>query len=80
MSKEVLSLMKQMGIPAEELLGELKELVKQHTVTTGEGGKPLSKPIPPTPRELEAMASKLITATHLAGVEPWVEKQLVALL
>ena len=72
--------LEEMGIPATALVKELREAVKAHTVTTGEGGKTLKDPIAPTSAEVESLASKLLNGAHLAGVEVWVEKQLVALI
>lgn len=77
MSRKILE---EMGVPASKLLAELKELVEAHTVNTGEGGKTLTKPIHPTRADVLALASKVVDSSHLAGVEAWVEKQLVALL
>ena len=77
---KALSVMEEMGIPAKVLVGELKALVKSHTVTTGDGGKPMppDKHVHPTREQVEGLASKLVTSAHLAGVEAWVEKQLAA--
>jgi len=79
-SKESVALMEEMGIPAKALVADLKELIKAHTVTTGEGGKPLAKLIAPNAKEVEALASKIVTGAHLSGVEAWVEKQLASLV
>jgi hypothetical protein len=79
-SKEKLDVLEEMGVPVKQLVTDLKAAVKAHTVTTGEGGKPLAKPIVPTKEERLALASKLVQGSHLAGVEKWLEEQLVSLV
>ena len=79
-AKPTMKQLEDMGVPAAALVKELRASVKAQTVTTGEGGKALSKPLKPSAAAVEAMASKLILPVHLVGAREWVVKQLVALV
>ena len=80
MSKGNAALLEEMGVPVGDILSEFESLVKAHTVTTGEGGKKLEKPIAPSKTEKLALLRKVVTPGQLAGVEAWVENQLAGMI
>ena len=80
MSKGNAALLEEMGVPVGDILSEFESLVKTHTVTTGEGGKKLEKPIAPNKTEKLALLRKVVTPAHLRSVESWVENQIAGMI